>query len=62
MARRGGGIVHIAERTEKLSSFSAAAVRTVRAIDGIVVSKPTPKKTTSLDGFERTRARDSSGE
>ena len=61
-AFRGGGTSQNAVSTEKLRSSSAAAVLTVRAIAGIVVSKPTPKNTTSLSGDLRAISRASAGE
>ena len=57
-----GMIVTWLQKTEKFSSPSAAARRTVMAVDGAVVSKPMAKKTTRLSGFWRAICSESSGE
>ncbi len=50
------------EKTEKLSTCSASAARMVSAVDGMVVSKPMPKNTTSREGFFLARPSASMGE
>ena len=47
---------------EKLPIPSAAACSRVRAVDGMVVSKPSAKNTTSRSGCRRARSSASSGE
>ena len=57
-----GMIVTWLQKTEKLSSPSAAARSTVIAVDGVVVSKPMAMNTTRLSGFCRAIFSESSGE
>ena len=58
----GGGIILWSESTVKLVSDSAAAVSRAAATVGAVVSKPTPRKTTSRSGSRLARASASSVE
>lgn len=62
MALIAGMIVTWLQKIEKLSRPSAAARRTVIAVDGAVVSKPIAMKTTRLSGFFRAIFSASSGE
>ena len=57
-----GTIVTWLQKTEKLSSPSAAARSTVIAVDGAVVSKPIAMNTTRLSGFFLAILSESSGE
>jgi hypothetical protein len=44
-------MVRTEERTEKLASRRSAAAKIAPAIEGAVVSNPTPRKTISFPGF-----------
>ena len=57
-----GTMVMWLQNTEKLSMPSRSACSTVSAVDGMVVSKPRPKNTTSRSGLLRASASASSGE
>ena len=50
-ALSAGTIVMWLQKTLKFSTPSFAACKTVRAVEGAVVSKPSARKTTSLSGF-----------
>ena len=60
-ARKAAGMVLWTQRTEKFSSRCSAARRMARAMAGMVVSKPTPKKTTCLPGSWRASSTASRG-
>jgi len=49
-------------KTEKFMIPSSRARSNVTAVDGVVVSKPIAKKTTSRSGFSRAMRSASSGE
>ena len=55
-------IVTWLQKTEKFRIPSACARFSVRAVEGVVVSKPIAKKTTSRSGFSRAIFSASSGE
>ena len=57
-----GMIVTWLQKSEKFRTPSTLARFTVSAVDGVVVSKPIAKKTTSRSGFSRAILRASSGE
>ena len=57
-----GTMVMWLQKTEKFSIPSRSACRTVSAVEGIVVSKPMAKNTTSLSGCLRANASASIGE
>ncbi len=61
-ASRVAGTVLCAANTLKFSSPMAAARLMVAAISGVVVSKPTPKNTTSRPGLSAATFSASSGE
>ena len=61
-ARRAGSTVFSMDRTEKFLTFSSFAVSTAAAVPGAVVSKPTPRNTTSLSGFSFAYSTASTGE
>ncbi len=61
-ARIGSGTVMWLQKTLKLKSSSRAACWIERAVEGVVVSKPRPKKTTSRAGLRRAISSASSGE
>ncbi len=60
--RIAGMIVTWLANSEKFVIPSARARRTVTAVEGVVVSKPIAKKTTSRSGFSRAIRSASSGE
>ena len=62
IARSAGPISTWLQKTEKFGICSRRARRSVSAIAGAVVSKPTPKKTTSRSGSATASASASSGE
>jgi hypothetical protein len=62
MARSAGPIRTWLQKTEKFRTPSSRARRSVSAVAGAVVSKPTPKKTTSRSGSRRAMPSASSGE
>ena len=57
-----GMIVMWLQNSAKLRMPSRSACCTVSAVHGIVVSKPSPKNTTSRSGFARASASASIGE
>jgi hypothetical protein len=61
-ARSAGPIRTWLQKTEKLRTPDSRARRSVSAVAGAVVSKPTPKKTTSRSGSARATSSASSGE
>ena len=62
IARNAGATSTWLQKTVKLRRSSSRARRSVRAIAGAVVSKPTPKNTTSRSGLSRAIDSASSGE
>ena len=62
IAFSAGMIVTWLQKTEKFSTRSAAARRTVIAVEGAVVSKPIAMKTTRRSGLFRAIFSASSGE
>ena len=62
IARSAGGVVLWAQKTEKFLRLCACASRMAAAIVGVVVSKPTPMKMTSLPGLSCASESASSGE
>ena len=61
-ARRAGSVRLSRQSTEKLEMPSSAAASIQAAVPGAVVSKPTPRKTTSAEGLDRAAASASMGE
>ena len=61
-ARSAGSTVLSMEKSEKFFTPFSFAVSTAAAVPGAVVSKPTPRNTTSLSGFSRAIVTASTGE
>ena len=58
----GGGTVMWLQKMVKFVSPSASACRIDNAVEGVVVSNPRPKNTTSRSGLRRASSSASSGE
>ena len=61
-ARSAGSTVLSMDQTEKFFTPASRAVRTAAAVPGAVVSKPTPRNTTSFSGFRSAMSIASIGE